>query len=136
MIQSWRVLQTSPWNSPTPVYILATTRADGAPRTLAYTLDVRILRAADLVERELGASVLEKYESISEIVEGLVVFEDQENAAIFMHLADDIDAVISVNGPDAVNSMYHADGVVVLVDDPVVPAYLQERLLSIAYKLE
>ena len=131
-MQSWRVLQTSPWNSPTSVYALATSKP-GAPAR-AYTLDVRVNRVPDDLKRVLGEGLAEKM-AVSEIVEGLILFEEEEHAMIFMDLTDRADEVFSVNGPDAVKAVVESNGVVVVVDEPAIPQYLQERLLSIAYDI-
>ena len=138
-MHSWRVLQSSPWTAPTPVYAIART-PHASPHTppQAYTLDTRVNRVpADLV-RVLGEDSARKW-TVNEIVEGLVLFEDEEHAAIFADLVNEpgqTHDLFSVNGPDAVEAMQNANGVIVLVDEPVVPAYLQERLLSIAYDVE
>ena len=131
-MQSWRVLQTSPWNSPTSVYALATSNPGSPSR--AYTLDVRVNRVPDDLKRVLGEGLAEKM-AVSEIVEGLILFEEEEHAMIFMDLTDGADEVFSVNGPDAVKAVVESNGVVVVVDEPAIPQYLQERLLSIAYDI-
>lgn len=131
-MQSWRVLQTSPWISPTSVYALATAKPGSPSR--AYTLDVRVNRVPDDLKRVLGEGLAEKM-AVSEIVEGLVLFEEEEHAMIYMDLADGVDEVFSVNGPDAVKAVVDSDGVVVVVDEPAIPQYLRENLLSIAYDI-
>lgn len=131
-MQSWRVLQVSPWTSPTPVYALAASR-EGMP-SLAYTLNVRVNRIPGDLGRVMGMNVAEKME-VSEIVEGLVLFEEQDSAMIFLDLSSEADQVFLVDGPDAVKAMTDSNGVVVIVDEPPPPLYLQEKLLSIAYDL-
>ena len=132
-VQSWRVVHASPWEPGTRVFALARPSAAGKP-PLAYTLDVRVNRIPSDLRRVLGATAAEAL-AASEVVEGLVLFEDEEDALIFMDLAPDADSVFGVDGPGAVKAMTDADGVVVVVDEPPVPDYLREGLLSIAYDL-
>lgn len=131
-MQSWRVLQTSPWKTPTSVFALARERP--GTHSQAYTMDVRVNRIPCDLARVLGVTLSETMD-VSEIVEGLILFEEEENAMIFMDLTPDADQVFCVDGPDAVKAMVDANGVVVIVDEPPVPAYLQEKLLSIAYDI-
>jgi len=134
-MQSWRVLQTSPWVSPTSVYALATSKVGSPSR--AYTLDVRVNRVPDDLKHVLGEGFAEKM-AVSEIVEGLVLFEEEEHAMIYLDLADGVDGVdevFSIKGPDAVKAIVESNGVVVVVDEPAIPQYLREKLLSIAYDI-
>ena len=119
----------SPWNSPTPVYALAASR-EGMP-SRAYTLNVRVNRTPEDLERVIGNHKME----VSEIVEGLVLFEEEDSAMIYLDLALEADQVFLVDGPGAVQAMQDSNGVVVVVDEPPPPLYLQEKLLSIAYDL-
>lgn len=114
---------------------------------MAHTLDVRLGHGRGRADdggdlgRVLGADLASRL-NVNEVVEGLIVFENEEYAEIYRDLGNstagggfDIADIVCIDGRDAANAMAESKGVMVIVDDPVVPAYLREKLLSIAYQI-
>lgn len=135
MSQSWRIISSSPYNFPDKMYALARFRGSGTP-SLAYTLDVRVRRTPNDLARVIGADLANKM-SVSEIVEGLVLFETITCAGRYTSMEGDNLNVFSLDPNIALDTMLEHGGVVVSVDgdDPPSPSYCKKMLLSIAHDL-
>ena len=100
----------------------------------AYTVNVRINRFPRDLERVIGVNLAHSM-NVTEVTEGLVVFAEEEIARIYLDLTDDADQIFSIDGKDAAKAMSDSNGVLVVVDEPVVPSYLANQLLSEAHEI-